>query len=475
MEITSSGVSVYEVVLDLKQWEGLQTSQVPGFADALVALMPSTARHKCMSGQVGGFHEELARGTNFGHVVEHVLLELIRLANPDQAAYSGWTKELGEGRYVIHYGAPGFLAGRLAAILAVEIVSRLLQRETPDLSWYVDQMRRPVEYFSQQRARARTDGPPLHLDLEDDFEPAGGNPGREPAPTLSDWQQDNLVQVLTRIEDQLPEIRRRWQDAFCSFGGDFARGILDKVELINADQFVPCFVKGDFRGYFRGVANIGQMLRSLRIPLSFVTHSAWLYKNFMQLAILEDSAADTETQTATIWDFDDFYQNVFHAVLEGYRRPAEVPPPDHDLTLCGFRARHARSGRVLVVDDDLMARKVARNILESRGFATEGVRDGVAALQALASGNGDIGVVLLDLVMPGLPGPVVCRRIRDTHPSARVILCSGFPLDPEAARCLDAHDVAFLQKPYGAAALVDLVGDLMDLWVTGRGNPELAS
>jgi CheY-like chemotaxis protein len=471
MEITSSGVSVYEVVLDLKQWEGMTSSEVPGFAEALIALMPSTAQHKCMSGKEGGFHAELLKGTNFGHVVEHVLLELIRLAYPEQPEFSGWTKSLGNGRYVIHYGAPGFLSGRLAAILAVEIVGKLQHGQQVELQCYLEHMRDPLRFFSRQRTREGTGGLPLQVDLDEDLEMSGNPHSSDSPPILSDWQRDNLVRTMALIEPRLPEIHQRWQDALFTFGGDFARGIEDKIELINPDQFRSGFTRGDFDSCFQGVANISQMLRGAGIPLNFVIHSAWLYKNFMQLAILEALAHDQEAQTATTWDFDDFYQNILHATVVGYRRPVEKLPASADVTVCGFRARHARRAAVLVVDDDVMARKVARSILEHRGFTTLGARDGLEAMRVLAEPPQEVGVVVLDLVMPGMSGQAVCRRLRDSHPNLRVVLCSGYPLDQAAAECLDEHEVSYLRKPFRSLELVNTVGDLLDMFVTGNHQP----
>jgi CheY-like chemotaxis protein len=467
MEITSSGVSVYEVVIDLHHWDGVLSNQVAGFAEALMRLMPSTARHKCVAGQEGGFHEQLRSGTNFGHVVEHVLLELIRLARPDDPEYSGWTKPLGDGRYMIHYGAPDFLTGRLAAILAVEIVSRLQQGDEPDIDACVDELRNPMDYFCRRRGSDPTGGGALRMDLADAFAAEAGDRRREPPPGLDDWQRNNLIRNLTLVEPELPAVRKRWEEGFVAFGGEFARGILDKVELLNADRYRGCFVKGDFAGCFEGVTNIGRMLRSLRIPQDFAAHSAWLYKNALQLAMLRALDGDTEAQTAAVADLDDFYQNVLHAVTEGYRRPAAHPLPDEQLTLCGFRARHARRGAVLVVDDDQMVRRVACDILQNCGFAAVDARDGVEALHLLAENGHDIGVVLLDLVMPGMDGHAVCRRIRDSHPAVRVILSSGFPVDGDTAGCLTEHEIRFLQKPYQRTQLISAVRDLMDLRVTG--------
>lgn len=463
MEITSSGVSVYEVILDLKQWEGRLSHEVPGFVDSLIRFMPSTASHKCMPGHIGGFHEELIKGTNFGHVVEHVLLELIHLSDPDHAEFSGWTKDLGDGQYVIHYGAPGFLTGRLAAILAVEIVAELQQGKEPDLESQLVRLRNPMEYFTQDRMQ--------QLEPRSGVDQESVAVARDLVPVLSDMQCENLSSIFDSVADLLPSLNQRWRTAFYNFGGEFARGILDKIELIHPDHSLECLISGKFNNYFQGVANLSQMMNAMHIPLNFVTHAAWQYKNFLQLVILNSLTTDQEAQATALWDFDEFYQNIFHNILGGYARTEDPEVIVDDVNLCGFRARKARKSSVLVVDDDVMARKVAVSILTYHDIPTIEARDGMDALSILVEKGSEVGLVLLDVVMPGMSGQAVCRRIMESHPKAKIILYSGYPLEKASHCLLDEHKVSFLQKPFTSTELIDLVNDMLDLEVTGNGKP----
>jgi len=454
MEITSAGVSVFEVVLNLKQWEGVLSHDIPGFAQSLIDLMPTTANHKCISGQKGGFHTELIRGTNFGHVVEHVLLELIHLAYPNDPEYTGWTKSLGDGKYVIHYGAPDFLTGRLAAILAVEIVSDLQRRRTPDFATIISQVQHPRSYFSRESAPA--------LDLIDGLDAEDESLKNEPVPELTSHQYERLSTMFQAVSDSLPGVHLRWAAAFRSYGGEFARGVQDKVELIHPDRSLPSLIAGDFTTYFHGVTNFCRMMRTLRIPLNFVSHACWLFKNLLQVVVLDYTAAESIDQDRAIADLDDFYQNVFHQILVGFSILPELEAEPDRLSVCGFRSRRVRRDSVLVVDDDVMARRIARNILRHHNISTRGARDGLEALQILAEDNAEIGLVLLDLVMPGTPGEVVCRRIREAHPNMKIILCSGFSIDGSYRNHLIDHEVCFLGKPFKVADLVNMVRELMD-------------
>lgn len=122
MEIFRSKVSVYEVELDLRHWDSVDTRAVPRFGPRLFDTIPSLKTLKCNSGKPGGFYQEVSQGTGFANVIEHVILELINLADPGGPDFTGWTREVnGRGTHIIHFGAPDFLVGRLGAVLAVDL------------------------------------------------------------------------------------------------------------------------------------------------------------------------------------------------------------------------------------------------------------------------------------------------------------------------------------------------------------------
>ncbi|HPF71613.1 MAG TPA: response regulator [Candidatus Krumholzibacteria bacterium] len=461
MEITSSSVSVYEVVLDLREWRGLSTGSTPAFVEALCRFMPTTARHECAPGRPGGFHEELRKGTNFAHVIEHVLLELIHLADPDGREFTGWTRDLGGGTYRIHFGAPDFLTGRLAPILAVDIVRRLHRGDHPDLHEYLERMRDPLAWFTGVHGGADA-ATRRRFELIHALEEEEAAANADPPPPLARWQHEALAAVFRRVEPRLGEVDRTWREAFVTFGGEFARGIVDKVELLNPDRFLAALLAADVPAYIDGVCGLSRMLRGLRIPPNFVTHAAWLYKNALQLAVLESMADEPRALAAAISDLDDLYQNVLHAVETGFADGEPAACDAAEPAVREFRARHVRPAHVLVVDDDAMARRAVRDILEYRGIATLGARDGLSALRTLATRRFEISAVLLDLVLPGLDGRAVCRRVRDSYPEVRIILSSGYPLDQETERCLEAHEVCFLAKPFDSARLIATVRDLLD-------------
>ena len=71
---------VVQVLLDLEALDGVASTAVPGFNDALLAALPTLEVHRCSPGHVGGFVERLRAGTYMAHITEHLTLELQCLA-----------------------------------------------------------------------------------------------------------------------------------------------------------------------------------------------------------------------------------------------------------------------------------------------------------------------------------------------------------------------------------------------------------
>src|SRR5207245_10931144 len=82
--------------------------------------------------------------------------------------------------------------------------------------------------------------------------------------------------------------------------------------------------------------------------------------------------------------------------------------------------RPASSARVLVVEDDATVREVVERYLEREGIVVDAVGDGVIALEHATSCWPDL--VVLDLMLPGLDGFEVCRRLRSKAPLPGVML-----------------------------------------------------
>jgi two-component system, sensor histidine kinase and response regulator len=102
---------------------------------------------------------------------------------------------------------------------------------------------------------------------------------------------------------------------------------------------------------------------------------------------------------------------------------------------------------ILIVDDNQSARETLVSMLESESYQIELAKDGFQALQILSQSQPDL--ILLDVMMPGMDGFEVCRRIRSTPPLAEVPIIILTALDDRASLLMGIESGAddFLSKP----------------------------
>jgi len=114
---------------------------------------------------------------------------------------------------------------------------------------------------------------------------------------------------------------------------------------------------------------------------------------------------------------------------------------------------------VLMVEDDPMVRLSARGILERGGYRVADAESGEAAL-ALAAGQ-QFDLLVTDLVMPGIDGTELARRLRQRQPELPVLFVSGYPGDspPEP---VDFARARYLQKPFHTRTLLEAVRRVLD-------------
>ncbi len=135
--------------LELDDLTSQETTGYPGFADRLAALLPGLADHHCAAGQPGGFGAAMTRGTYFGHVTEHVALELSLLAGRDvRLGRTMWAGA--DGRYDVMMECPedeppdSAVPGALLR-LAIRTVSELLAGTEPELDADLAEIHATVE------------------------------------------------------------------------------------------------------------------------------------------------------------------------------------------------------------------------------------------------------------------------------------------------------------------------------------------
>jgi CheY-like chemotaxis protein len=115
-------------------------------------------------------------------------------------------------------------------------------------------------------------------------------------------------------------------------------------------------------------------------------------------------------------------------------------------------------GRILVVDDEVAIRSVARRMLEALGFQVVEAADGEEAMQKLRSSTFDL--MLLDLTMPRKDGRETLLAMNEAGIHTPVVLCSGYD-EHEVNRMLSSPTEGFLQKPYRIQELEHVVRDAL--------------
>jgi len=108
---------------------------------------------------------------------------------------------------------------------------------------------------------------------------------------------------------------------------------------------------------------------------------------------------------------------------------------------------------VLVVDDEPAVRESLRRALELEGYTVELAEDGETALEKLA-GAAEPDAVILDILMPGIDGLEVCRRIRASGNHVPVLMLTARTEVDSRVAGLDAGADDYLSKPFALAELL---------------------
>lgn len=112
---------------------------------------------------------------------------------------------------------------------------------------------------------------------------------------------------------------------------------------------------------------------------------------------------------------------------------------------------------VLLVDDEESIRKVARRILENRGYHVIEAAGGEEALEVIRDPTRHLDVLLTDLVMPGIGGRQLMALCADERPSLPVICLTGYAGEADDPRQYGENLVALLSKPFSSDVLARTV------------------
>jgi two-component system cell cycle sensor histidine kinase/response regulator CckA len=119
---------------------------------------------------------------------------------------------------------------------------------------------------------------------------------------------------------------------------------------------------------------------------------------------------------------------------------ALIPPPESLPPV--WRGK----GQILVVDDELAVSHVARSMAEHFGFSVLEARDGLEAVELFRLHHGELAMVLMDLIMPGMGGQEAFREMLKIDSGVPVVLSSGYNISD--TNLLVEGLAGLLKKPY---------------------------
>lgn len=142
--------------------------------------------------------------------------------------------------------------------------------------------------------------------------------------------------------------------------------------------------------------------------------------------------------------------------------PAETEGEVVDIDLEVESATEGSKEVVLIVEDDLSTRRVLHDILTSLKYEILVAADGQEALEIFDQKNGEVDLVISDMVMPEMDGRELYERLNKNYPDTKIILITGYPLSDGTRQLLDYRRAAWLQKPITMGTLARAVRDMLD-------------
>src|SRR5262249_26616315 len=116
---------------------------------------------------------------------------------------------------------------------------------------------------------------------------------------------------------------------------------------------------------------------------------------------------------------------------------------------------------ILVVDDELAIREIAKGTLEAYGYRALTAADGTEAVALYAQHKNEIKVVLTDMMMPFMDGLATIRALQKLNPQVKIIASSGLSENPKAIEAGNSGVKTCLTKPYTAGKLLEALESVL--------------
>jgi PAS domain S-box-containing protein len=136
--------------------------------------------------------------------------------------------------------------------------------------------------------------------------------------------------------------------------------------------------------------------------------------------------------------------------------------PAESLAIAGAVPAKRPHETVLVVEDEPNLRRLTRQFLEKEGYSVLDAADGTEAVRICVAFEGTIHLLLTDVIMPGMNGRELAKRVSEIRPNTKVLYMSGYTENAIGHNgTLDAG-ITLLQKPFTLQALQAKVREVLD-------------
>ena len=128
---------------------------------------------------------------------------------------------------------------------------------------------------------------------------------------------------------------------------------------------------------------------------------------------------------------------------------------------------------MLIVEDQDALREVTERIFTRGGYHVITAADGAEAISLAAQHDGDIHLLLTDVVMPTMLGKEVAEKIRMTKPDIEVLFMSGYAQPVLASQGRLDPDVILIEKPFTSSDILEKAGQVLNNQTKEHGEPPL--
>jgi two-component system, cell cycle sensor histidine kinase and response regulator CckA len=122
---------------------------------------------------------------------------------------------------------------------------------------------------------------------------------------------------------------------------------------------------------------------------------------------------------------------------------------------------------VLLIDDEAVVREIGKEMLEVLGIPCISAENGETGIRLLKENMQNVGMVILDIEMPGITGEIVYDRLKEINPALPIVVCSGYGRNHLEAiyfrRKLDSS--MYMPKPFQLSQLSQKIKYIMTLEV----------